>query len=75
MKRSICVVPGEHQDWIVREEAGREFGHYPTLQVAEAVGYKLARKRKVELVVYDRAGKKQRRSRPTKSWLARLFGR
>jgi hypothetical protein len=75
MDRSICVVAGEHQDWIVREKGGRELGHYPTRQDAEAVGYKLARKRKVELVVYDRAGKEQRRSRPAKGWLARLFAR
>jgi hypothetical protein len=70
----ICVMPGGHQDWIVREEGGRELGHYPTREVAEAVGYKLARKRKTELVVYDRTGK-MRRSRPTKSWFARFFGR
>jgi hypothetical protein len=27
---AIHVVPGEHGDWMGREDGGREFGHYPT---------------------------------------------
>jgi Uncharacterized protein conserved in bacteria (DUF2188) len=48
VQRAIHIVPGEHQDWIVKEEAGRELGHYPSRAAAETVGHKLARKRKVE---------------------------
>lgn len=73
MKPPIHVVPGDHQDWIVREDGGRELGHYATQDAAKAVAYKLARKRATELHVHDGAGKIQR-SRPKKSWLARLFG-
>jgi hypothetical protein len=58
------LLNGEH-DWVVRENAGRELGHYPTRAEAEAVGDKLARKRGVELVVQEASGK-VRRSRPRK---------
>jgi hypothetical protein len=73
-KKTIHVLPDGEQDWLVREEGGREFGHYPTRAEAETVGHKLARKRGVELVVRDGSGKLQR-SRPSKGWFARLFGR
>jgi hypothetical protein len=72
---AIHVLPGQHDDWIVREDRGRELGHYPTRQAAEAVGHKVARKRRVELLVHDRNGQVQSRSRPARSWLARLLGR
>jgi len=71
---AILVAPVSPGDWVVREDGGREFGHYPTRKDAEAVGHKLARKRGVELVVNDGSGKVQR-SRPRKGWFAWLFGR
>jgi hypothetical protein len=74
-KAAIHVLPIQPDDWIVREESGRELGHYPSRQAAEAVGDKLARKRRVELLIHDRNGKVQSRSRPGKSWLGRLFGK
>jgi hypothetical protein len=37
---AIHVVPGEHGDWIVREDGGRELGHYPSQDAAKAVGHK-----------------------------------
>jgi hypothetical protein len=70
----IHVLPGEHPDWVVREDSGRELGHYPTRAAAKAVGFTLARKRRTELIVHDGAGK-VRRSRPKKSWISRLLGR
>ena len=73
-KATIHVLPGQHGDWIVREEGGRELGHYPSRQAAEAVGHKLARKRQAELMILDRDGKVKRRSRPGRSWLGRLLG-
>jgi len=73
--QAIHVLPGEHRDWIVREDGGRELGHYPTREAAEAVGHKLARKRRVELVVHEDAGGAPRRSRPRRGWLDRLLGR
>ena len=67
-----CNAPG---DWVVAEEGSkREFGHYATRAEAEAVGAKLARKRKAELIVQDETGKQT--LRPTsRGWFSRLFGR
>jgi len=73
-KNAIQVLTRGERDWLVREDGGRELGHYPTRREAEAVGHKLARKRGVELVVEDGRGKLQR-SRPRKGWFARLFRR
>ncbi len=75
MPRAVHVLSGEHNDWIVREDEGRELGHYPTKFEAAAVGYKVARKRKVELLIHDRSGVVERRSRPSRGWLGKLFGR
>jgi hypothetical protein len=74
VSKAIHVLLNGERDWVVRENAGRELGHYPTRAEAEAVGDKLARKRRVELVVQEASGK-VRRSRPRKSWFARLLGR
>ena len=74
MNKAIHVMLNGERDWVVRENAGRELGHYPTRAEAEAVGNKLARKRGVELVVQEASGK-LRRSRPRKGWFARVFGR
>ena len=74
VQRAIHVLASGDRDWLVREDGGREFGHYPTRKEAEAVGEKLARKRSVELLVHD-GSVKVRRSRPRKGWFARLFGR
>jgi hypothetical protein len=71
---SIHVMPGENDDWIVREAGGRELGHYPTQEAALAVGSKLARKRKVELLAADARGRVTR-SRPGGGWWGRFFGR
>ena len=42
-------------------------------QNAEAVGHKVARKRKVVLLVHDRSGAIERRMRPSRGWFSRLF--
>ena len=72
--KAIHVIAASANDWIVREEGGRELGHYPARQEAEAVGRKLAEKRGVEFVVQDVSGKTQR-SKPRTGWFARLIGR
>ena len=74
MQRAIHVEARGERDWLVREDGGRELGHYPTRREAEAVGYKLARKRGVELVVEDARGK-IRCYRPRRGLFVRLFGR
>ena len=74
MPNAVHVQPRAQNDWVVTQDGGRELGHYPTKFEAEAVGHKIARKRKVELRVYDRSGAIERRSRPRKSWFSRLFG-
>ena len=74
-ERAIHVLPGEQDDWIVREEGGRELGHYASKREAQSVGHKVARKRKVELLIYGLNGEALVRSRPAKSWLRRPLGR
>jgi hypothetical protein len=69
---AILVASVGAGDWVVREDGGRELGHYPN--EAEQVGHKLARKRGVELLVHS-DNRKAERSRPRKGWFARLFGR
>lgn len=51
-ERDIHVIPNGGHDWFVKEEGGRELGHYPTLGAAEAVSTARARKRKSELVIH-----------------------
>jgi hypothetical protein len=60
------------RDWMVREDGGRELGHYSTRKEAEAVGGKLAHKRGVDLVVQDASGKSSSKRR---NWLSRLLRR
>jgi hypothetical protein len=73
MAPSIHVAPINPNDWLVRDDTGRELGHYPTQESAETVGRALARKRKAELVVRDLAGRAHR-ERFAKSWFIRLLG-
>jgi hypothetical protein len=74
VKKAIQVLQNAERDWLVREDGGRELGHYTTRDEAHAVGHKVARKRGVELVVPEHDGK-MRRSRAQKGWFARLFAR
>jgi Uncharacterized protein conserved in bacteria (DUF2188) len=74
-RREVHVIPTGEQDWIVRADTGRELGHYPSLEAAEAVGRKLARRDRGELLVYDSSGRIADRSRPSSGWFARLLGR
>jgi len=71
----IEVRPAGDDDWVVREQGGRELGHYPTAKAAKDVAEKLARKRRAELLIYAGNGRVERRSRPGRGWLGRLFGR
>ena len=66
----VCLAP---DDWVVREEGGREQGHYPNQAQAEVVGRALARKRNVELVIRHAGGAIPIREKP-KGWFRRLFG-
>jgi hypothetical protein len=75
MQNEVHVQPRGHDDWVVSQKGGREYGHYPTKFEAEAVGYKIARKQKAELLVHNHLGAVERRLRPAKGWLRRLFGR
>jgi Uncharacterized protein conserved in bacteria (DUF2188) len=68
VSKAIHILPNGERDWVVREVGG-----HATRAEAEAVGNKLARKRRVELVVQEASGK-LRRSRPRKGWFARVFG-
>jgi hypothetical protein len=40
---AIHVVPDDSfEDWVVRDDAGQEFGHYPTREVAEPIAQAIA---------------------------------
>jgi hypothetical protein len=50
---AIHIVPDDSfDDWAVREDSGRELGHYPTREAAEIVAGEFARTRRGELIVH-----------------------
>jgi hypothetical protein len=52
-KINIHLVPTDAEHWVLREEvSGRDLGHYSNFREAESVARKLARSRKVQLVVH-----------------------
>jgi uncharacterized protein DUF2188 len=50
-RRNSCAPDDAFDDWTVREEGGRELGHYPTREAAELVARAIARKRGGKLVI------------------------
>ena len=75
MTAAIHVVPDDgFDDWIVRDDDGREFGHYPTREEAEPVARALARKRGDELIIHLPDGRTRRESF-AKGRAARLLAR
>ena len=78
MAAAIHIVPDDSfDDWIVRDEAGSELGHFPTRDEAEIVGEALARKRGEELVIHLPDGCTRRKTFAKgwlAGWLARWFG-
>ena len=70
---SIQIVPLAPDDWVVREEGGREIGHFASQAEAEVVGRALARKRKVDLIINPAGGSIPIRERP-EVWFRRWFG-
>lgn len=73
--KTIHTFPVSPEDWMVREESGRELGHYPSQQEALRVGRKLARSRSAQLLIRDASGENPRPQSQAKRLLARLFGR
>jgi len=58
---AIHVIPDDSfDDWVVRDDNGHEFGHYPTREAAELVVQAIARKRGDELVVHLPDGRTSR---------------
>lgn len=72
--KSIQAVPISTDDWTVREDGGRELGHYSSQQDALHVGRKLARKHGARLLVRDLSGETPAETAP-KGLFARLLGR
>lgn len=68
---SIHVVHLAADDWVVRENGGRELGHYPSQQDAENVARPLARKRKAVLMINGRNDVGG--DRASRGWFGRLF--
>ena len=61
-------------DWVIREESGRERGHYSNRHDAESVGRLLARKRKAALMIHEPTGDVRTERASPRGWIARLFG-
>jgi hypothetical protein len=60
---AIHVIPDDSfDDWVVRDDNGHEFGHYPTREAAELVVQAIARKRGDELVVHLPDGRTSRKN-------------
>jgi Uncharacterized protein conserved in bacteria (DUF2188) len=71
---AIQVVPDDSfEDWVVRDDDGHVFGHFPTRETAEPVAEAIARKCEADLVVHLPDGRTSRKSF-AKGWLARLLG-
>jgi hypothetical protein len=70
----IHVIENDSRDWLVRENGGRELGHYTSRTEAETVGAALAKKRKSELVIRPKSGTEHRR-KPRQGLWSRLFGK
>jgi uncharacterized protein DUF2188 len=73
--KSIHIVAISSDDWTVREDGGRELGHYPSQQDALRVGRKLARTRKTQLLINDVSAETPPPEHQTKGLFARLFRR
>jgi hypothetical protein len=60
---AVHVLPDDSfDDWIVREDGGREIGHFPTREAAELAARPLAQRREGELVVHLPDGRTIRQS-------------
>jgi hypothetical protein len=60
---ALHIVPDEcFDDWILRDDSGRELGHYPTREAAELVAQPLARRLESEIVVHLPDGRTSRTS-------------
>jgi uncharacterized protein DUF2188 len=72
---AIHIVPDDaFDDWVVREDGGRELGHFPTREAAEVVAREIARKCEGTLVIELPDGRRECTSF-AKSWLDRWLAR
>ena len=72
---AIHVVPDDSfDDWVVRDDKGRELGHYPTREEAEPAAAAIARKCGGELVVHLPDGRTSRQ-KFANGWASRLLWR
>jgi hypothetical protein len=63
MAATIHVVPDDSfDDWVVRDDSGREFGHYPTRETAELVAQAVARKSGAEIIIHLPDGRTNRKN-------------
>jgi hypothetical protein len=71
----IHVVPDDaFDDWVVRDDGGRQLSHYPTREATELVARDIARKHEGELVIELPDGRRECTSF-AKGWLGRLLAR
>jgi hypothetical protein len=63
MTATIHVVPDDSfDDWVVRDDSGREFGHYPPRETAELVAQVVARKSGAEIIIHLPDGRTNRKN-------------
>jgi Uncharacterized protein conserved in bacteria (DUF2188) len=71
---AIHVVPDDSfDDWVVRDDVGCEFGHFPTREAVELAAQAAAPEREAELVVHLPDGTTTSKSF-AKGWLAKFLG-
>ena len=71
----IDIVSDEaFDDWIVRDDNGRELGHYPTREAAELFAEPMVRRCRSDLIIHLPDGRLQRKSFAG-GWLDRPLGR
>lgn len=71
---AIHVVPDDSfDDRIVRDDAGCEFGHFPTREAAELTAKAIVQEREAELIIHFPDGRTTRKSF-SKAWLANCSG-
>ena len=74
-RRSFHVLPDDNfDDWIVRDDGGRELGHFPTRETAESIAEAIAREHTDDVVVHLPDGRKDRKT-VARGWVARLLDR
>lgn len=70
---ALHIAPDDSfDDWVLRDDTGRELGHFPTREAAERMGQQAARAREADLVIHLPDGRTSC-TRFRRSWLNRIL--